>query len=86
MRERVRLRKKRGSAEFSQDKRRSPLTKGHERKESHSVTAPVRPPQIGDNASGVRKRSGGEASAEEAEDDERPDIRRERASDLEACG
>lgn len=62
------------------------LTEGHERKDGHRISTTVRTPQIGDDTAGVGKRSGGEASAEETEDDERTDVGREGASDLEACG
>lgn len=73
------------TAESSRDGSAPTLTEGHERKDGHGVSTAVRTPQIGDDTAGVGERSGGEASAEEPEHDERPDVGREGASDLEAC-
>ena len=61
------------------------LTKGHERKDGHGISTTVRAPEIRDDTAGVGERSSGEASSKEAEDDERADVGREGASDLEAC-
>lgn len=70
---------------ISRDRSAPRLTEGHERKDGHGITTAVRTPQIGDDTARVGERSRGETTAEEAEDDERTDVGREGASDLEAC-
>ncbi len=68
--------------ETTNDRSDRRTSEGHERKERQSLSTMINLPNIGEQSSGIRQRCGGEATAQEPEDEDRAGVPGQGTTDL----